>query len=114
MLGGGEKLVSLRIDLNMARGDRVTTGLDFFVDPLSRLLMPDLQLEQGDFVRVVEEEGDAYLAVVEDVEPDKLLVHLRIILDTWQPNIELGDMPDSAEDDEPEWVLTGNFEPVAA
>jgi hypothetical protein len=113
MLGGGERLVSLRIDLNMVRGDRVTTGLDFFVDPLSFLLLPELELEPGDFVRVVEEEGDAYLAVVQEVDRDRLLIDLRILLDTWQPFIDLGSMPQPVEGDS-EWTYTGTFEAIAA
>lgn len=75
MLAGN--VPTLRIDLNLLRGDRIVTRLDFVHGGNS--VLPSLG--KGDVVRVVEEEGDTYLAVVERVQG--LRVYLRLYLDSW-------------------------------
>lgn len=71
---------TLRIDLNMLRDDRIVTCRDFLVDPFAVALPV---LEEGDLVRVVEPEGDAYIATVESVGGENdLLVELRLNLDS--------------------------------
>jgi hypothetical protein len=70
---------TLRIDLNRLRGNRVVTSLRYVEDGWGLVF----GLGPGDFVRVVEEEGDAYLAAVERIDGE--LVYLELFLSTWQP-----------------------------
>lgn len=83
MLAG--KLTSLRVDLNGLRGNRLVTSRAFTVDEGGRIPT----LSKDEIIRVVEEEGDAYLATVVDVDPDGLLVELRLHLETLTPQIDL-------------------------
>ncbi len=82
MTGYGGDIHTLRIDLNRLRGESIVTRRDFAED--SGYKVP--QFKPGELVRVVEEEGDAYLANVERV--DGMLVYLRIDLKSWTPAIE--------------------------
>ena len=79
MIGYAGNIVTLRVDLNQLRGDRIVTSREFVVGGSG--VPPDL--ETGNVVRVLEEEGDTYLATVEHVEGS--LVHLRLDLDSWIP-----------------------------
>ncbi len=108
MLAGD--LVSLWIDLNMVDGDRVMTLRDHVIDS-DRL--PDLSV--GQVVRTVEEEGDAYLAVVDYLAP-RGVVYLRLLLDTWQPRIEITNLPEPAPitDEEPVWVTSSKMKLATA
>lgn len=72
-------LETFRIDLNMLRGDRINARRDFAERADDVLPV----LSEGETVRVVEEEGDAYLATVEGVEG--LRVRLRLILASCDP-----------------------------
>jgi hypothetical protein len=80
--------VTIRIDLNSLRGDRIVTPRSAQVSPL---LINSQQLLPGEFVRAVEEEGDSYVGVVEAVDGD--MVRLRLLLDTWMPDLHLGKGP---------------------
>ncbi len=82
MTGYAGEIVTLRVDLNRLRGNRIATRRDFVVGGGDALP----KLAAGDVVRVVEEEGDTYLAAVERVQ-DKL-VYLWVDLDSWAPAIE--------------------------
>ena len=84
MTGYAGDIVTLRIDLNRLRGNHVVTRRDFVEGGSS--LLPDLS--EGEVVRVVEEEGDTYLATVERV--DSLLVYLQVDLESWTPSVEVG------------------------
>ena len=79
MTGYAGNVVALRVDLNQLRGNRIVTCREFAVGGSS--VPPDLNV--GNIVRVVEEEGDTYLATVERVEGS--LVHLWLDLDSWVP-----------------------------
>jgi hypothetical protein len=116
MTGYAGNIVTLRVDLNQLRGNRIVTCREFVVDGSS--VPPDL--EAGNTVRVVEEEGDTYLAVVERVEGS--LVHLWLDLDSWVPATDDdGEVPSSyAANPELErpWVIdkpdTATLPPIPA
>lgn len=76
-----EPEVTIRIDLNALRGDRLIATRAAVVSPLFVLMTP--MLSPGQYVRAVEEEGDAYVAVVERVEGDA--VHLHLLPETMTP-----------------------------
>lgn len=82
MVGYAANIVTLRVDLNQLRGNRIVTCREFVVGG-SDMMRP---LQTGDVVRVVEEEGDTYLATVERV--DGSLVHLWLDLNSWTPAVE--------------------------
>lgn len=79
LAGYAGHMKTFMVDLNQLRGDRITTRRNLIVGGGS--VLPTLS--EGEVVRVLEEEGDTYLAVVERVEG--LRVHLRLDLETWTP-----------------------------
>lgn len=76
-------IVTLRVDLNQLRGNRIVTCREFVVG--GRNVLPEL--ETGQVVRVLEEEGDTYLATVERL--DGSLVHLWLDLESWAIEIQV-------------------------
>ncbi len=82
MTGYAGHITTLRVDLNRLRGNSIATRRDF-VEGGSGVL-PDFH--PGEVVRVLEADGDAYLASVESVQD--MLVYLRVDLDSWTPAIE--------------------------
>ncbi len=68
--------VTIRIDLNALRGDRITTRRPM-------LFFGPGQLGPGDYVLAVEEEGDSYVGVIDAEEGD--LLRLRLLLETRIP-----------------------------
>jgi hypothetical protein len=76
MLAGHTEV--LKIDLNMLRGDRIRARRDF-VEGGSAIA----ELNEGDVISALDEEGDLYMAVVERVEG--MRVHLWLNLDSRTP-----------------------------
>ena len=76
----GGRMVTLRIDLNRLKDNRISTSRTFVegsgVIPV---------LHRGDVIQVVEEEGDYYLATVRNVHNDR--VDLTMDLDSLMPAI---------------------------
>ncbi len=73
--------VTLKIDLNMLRGDRIRARRDF-VEGDSVIA----ELSEGDVISTLDEEGDFYIAVVERVEG--MRVYLRLDLNSRTPTEE--------------------------
>lgn len=71
---------TLKIDLNMLRGDRIRARRDFAE---GYEVIPESELEIGEMVTVLDEEGDSYVATVEGVEG--MRVYLRLDLDSRAP-----------------------------
>lgn len=82
MTGYAGQITTLRVDLNRLRGNSIATRRDFVEGGGG--VLPDL--DQGDVVRVLEADGDTYLATVESVQG--LLVYLRVDLESWTPALE--------------------------
>jgi hypothetical protein len=80
--GYAGQIVTLRVDLNRLRGNRIATRRDFVVGGGGKV--PDLR--PGEVIGVMEEEGDTYLATVEHV--DGSLVYLWLDLESWTPAVE--------------------------
>jgi hypothetical protein len=70
--------VTLKIDLNMLRGDRIRARRDF-VEGDSLVA----ELNEGDIISALDEEGDLYVAIIERVEG--MRVYLRLDLDSRTP-----------------------------
>jgi hypothetical protein len=73
--------VTLKIDLNMLRGDRIRARRDF-VEGDSVIA----ELNEGDVISALDEEGDLYVAMVERVEG--MRVHLWLNMDSRTPTEE--------------------------
>jgi len=65
--------VTLKIDLNMLRGDRIRARRDF-VEGGGVIE----ELNEGDVISVLDEEGDFYVAVVERVEGMRVYLWLNL------------------------------------
>lgn len=78
MLAG--HVVTLKIDLNMLRGDRIRARRDFMEGDV----IPELS--EGDIIAALDEEGDSYVAFVERVED--MRVYLRLDLSSRTPTEE--------------------------
>ncbi len=82
MTGYAGQITTLRVDLNRLRGNSIATRRDFVVGGSGALP----RLDVGKVVRIVEADGDTYLATVESVKG--MLVYLRVDLDSWTPAVE--------------------------
>lgn len=82
MAGYAGQITTLRVDLNRLRGDSIATRRDFVEGGGGALI----DLKPGEVVRLLEGDGDTYLAAVERIEGP--LVYLRVDLDSWTPAIE--------------------------
>lgn len=78
MLAG--HVVTLKIDLNMLRGERIRARRDFAEGDV----VPELS--EGDIIAALDEEGDSYVATVERVED--MRVYLRLDLSSRAPTEE--------------------------
>lgn len=93
--------VTFRIDLNSLHGDRVVTLKDSRVSHSTFML--DTSVHEGDYVRAVEEEGDTYVGVVEQIAGDR--VHLRLLLHTFVPAVTLSFDAIFKDFSQPQWLL---------
>jgi hypothetical protein len=82
LTGYAGQITTLRVDLNRLRGNSIVTRRDFVEGGSGAL--PNLSL--GEVVRLLEADGDTYLATVEHLKGP--LVYLRVDLDSWTPAIE--------------------------
>lgn len=82
MTGYAGHITTLRADLNRLRGNSIATRRDYVEGGGG--VLPDLS--PGQVVRILEGDGDTYLATVERVQG--MLVYLRVDLESWTPAIE--------------------------
>src|SRR5688572_6213111 len=82
-------MVTVRVDLNALREDRLVAHRSAIMSPL--VILGATAVQPGQHVRAVEEEGDSYTAIVEEVSGD--LMRLRLRLDSLVPAVDIGSEP---------------------